>query len=239
MKPGSPLVQALLTSAPRRMTAMWSVECPFVPLGSSWKEFRMSRLSGNFRRNLDRRLRKLEREAPGPVTFDTVSADPGIDETMTQLIHLHDAVRRRNGQSGAFDSGVRRQFYRDVARRFSERGWLRLHRLSVDGRPVSLALCFAYGPKVSLYQMGYNLEWGRYGPGYLIGRYLVESAIESGASEVDWLRGGHPYKYEWNADQRSIVKLRLGCSTAGGVVAPMTRWLRAAKSGWKGLRDEH
>lgn len=238
MRRESALLEALLGSVPRRMMAMWSIECPYVPLKPTWKEFRAG-LSGNFRRNLGRRLRKLEREAAGTVRFDTVSGGPDLDQAMAHVMELHDSARRQNGGVSVFDSSVRRRFYGDVARRFAERGWLRIYRLRVDDEPVAAALCFAYDTKVMLYQMGYDLRWGQYGPGYLIGRYLVESAIESGASEVDWLRGAHPYKYEWNAQERSIVKLRLGSSPAGGVVAPVTRWLRAAKHGWKGLRNAH
>ena len=238
MRPDSALVQSLVTAVPRHLTAMWSIECPFIPLAPTWEEYRAG-LSGNFRRNLDRRLRKLERESSGSVTFDTVTGESGLEEGMTELIELHHSVRSRHGQSGAFDSSARRRFYRDVVRRFANQGWLRIHRLKVDGKPVSMALCFAYRKKAMLYQMGYDLEWGRYGPGYLIGRYMIESAIRGGASEFDMLRGGHSYKYEWNAQTRSIVKLRLAASPAGGVVAPVTRWLRAAKCRWKGMREAH
>jgi CelD/BcsL family acetyltransferase involved in cellulose biosynthesis len=217
---------------------MWRVDCPFIPLAGTWKDFQ-SRLSGNFRRNLGRRLRKLEREAPGPVTFETITGHEGLEAAMIDLIKLHDGARQANGQTGAFDSPLRRRFYHDVVRRFAERGWLRLHRLSVDGRPVGSALCFSYGGKVMLYQLGYDLEWGRYGPGYLVTEHMVRSAIEEGAHELDLLRGCHPYKFEWNAERRSIVKLRLAASAAGGVLTPMTRWLRAAKQGWKSWRGDH
>ena len=238
MRPDSTLVQGLTASLPPRMAAMWSVDCPFIPLTATWNDFRSS-LSGNFRRNLGRRLRKLEREAPGAVKFETITGGPGLEPALADLIELHDSARRANGQSGAFDSAVRRRFYREVVRRFAERGWLRLHRLTVNGQAVASTLCFAYGGKVMLYQLGYDPAWGTYGPGYLITRHMVQSAIEEGASELDMLRGCHPYKFEWNAERRSIVKLRLATSAAGGVLTPMTRWLRAAKQGWKSWRGIH
>ena len=238
MRPDSALVQRLTATLPQRMTAMWSIDCPFIPLTDSWEGFRSS-LSGNFRRNLGRRLRKLEREAPGPVEFQTVTGGPGLEAALTDLVELHDSARRANRQSSAFDSAVRRRFYGDVVRRFAERDWLRLHRLTVDGRPVASALCFSYSDKVMLYQLGYDPDWGTYGPGYLITRHMVKSAIEEGASELDMLRGCHPYKFEWNAERRSIVKLRLAASAAGGVLTPMTRWLRAAKQRWKNWRGAH
>jgi CelD/BcsL family acetyltransferase involved in cellulose biosynthesis len=238
MRPESALVQTLMTTVPPRLTAMWSVDCPFVPLTDSWEEFR-SRLSGNFRRNLGRRLRKLKREAPGPVRFETVTGGPGLDAAMMDLVDLHDSARRVQGQRGAFDSAVRRRFYHALVQRFAERGWLRLYRLTVDEKPVASVLGFSYADKVMLYQLGYDPRWGTYGPGYLITRYMVESAIDEGASELDMLRGSHPYKFEWNAERRTIVKLRLASSAAGGVLAPMTRWLRAARKGWKSWRGIH
>jgi CelD/BcsL family acetyltransferase involved in cellulose biosynthesis len=235
MSPDSELVGELLRSTPRGTSALWELTCPYLPLPASWSEYEDS-LAKNFRRNLRRRLRKLENESTEPVRLDTVTGTEGLDRAYDDLVGLHVSARERNGDSGAFDSRARREFYRAVVRRFADRGWLRLHRLLVGERALAAALCFHYGGKTSCYQLGYDLDSGQYGPGYLIVGHVIRSAIEEGAYELDLLRGDHPYKYEWTAHSRSILKLRLASTLAGGVVAPLTGLLRAAKHGWKEWR---
>jgi CelD/BcsL family acetyltransferase involved in cellulose biosynthesis len=232
--PESPLARGLLHEGPA--AAAWEIPCPYVELPETWEEYEAG-LAKDFRRNLRRRQRKLERESLEPVTFEMVTEPTQAQAALLDLFRLHETVRRREGlRGGAFASDVKRRFYQRVAERFLARAWLRLHRLRVGDRAVACALCFSYGGKVWYYQTGYDPRWHEYGPGYLITGHVIRSAIAEGASEVDLLRGGHAYKYEWNAARRRILKLRVASSLTGRVVAPATHWMRAAKNGWKEWR---
>jgi CelD/BcsL family acetyltransferase involved in cellulose biosynthesis len=212
-------------------TAVWSVPAPYVPLPATWEEFEGG-LGRNFSRNLRRRQRKLESEL-GPAVFEVATDAAGAREGLADLFRLHQAVRTLAGDRGAFASPLRRRLYDDVVVRFVNRGWLRLYTLRGDGRALASALCFHFGGKVWYYQTGYDPTLQPYGPGYLITRYAVQRAIAEGATEMDFLRGDHPYKYEWKAERRSILRLRVAATLAGRVLAPATHWLRAAKHGWK------
>lgn len=235
MRPDAPLLRELLDATEPAARAIWPVACPYIPLPSTWEEYEAG-LSKKFSRNTRRRLRKLEREANGPVRFETVTGGEGLEEAYADLVRLHASVRRERGERGAFRSDTRREFYGAVVRRFGELGGIRIHRLTVGGEGIATALCFVYGGKTWCYQMGYDLGMGQYGPGYLIVRRVIQAAIEEGCREVDMLRGDHPYKYEWNAEPRTVLKARIGSTARGRVVAPVTRWLRSARHEWKEWR---
>jgi CelD/BcsL family acetyltransferase involved in cellulose biosynthesis len=233
--PDSALARGVLEASPRWATAAWHIVCPYVPLPRTWEIFENG-LATNFRRNLRRRLRKLEAEGGAPVSFETADDPEAARHGLRQLFRLHQEVRERTGGGGAFDTDDKRRFYEEVATRFVERGWLRLHSLRVGDRALAVALCFHFGGKSWYYQTGYDAAWHAYGPGYLITRHAIQCAIKDQAHELDLLRGEHSYKYEWNAKRRSVLKLRVAATVAGRVVAPATLWLRTAKHRFKEWR---
>lgn len=235
LSPESELAKALLDGAPSTGTATWEIPAPFVPLPSSWGELE-GRLSGGFRRDVDRCWRNLEAEADRPVSFVTVEEEEHLQAGLTDLFRLHQA---RLESGGAFDTAPKQQFYRSVAARFLREGWLRLHLLKVGDETIAGALCLTYGKTVWFYQTGFDYEWGRYGPGNLVVRHAIRRGIEEGAREFDMLRGGHEYKYNWGAETRSILKTRLSCSPVGNVVVPVTKWLREERERWKRWRKTH
>lgn len=235
LRPDSELVATLLEGIPPRARAVWEIRAPFVALPSSWEEHE-DRLRGKFRRDVDRRGRKLEAEADGPVSFVTIEGETGLRRGLTDLFRLHQAGKKRGG---AFDTMRKQQFYRRVALRFAREGWLRLHLLKVGDETIAAALCFSYGGKCWFYQTGFDDEWRGYAPGFLVLRHAIRRAIDEGAREFDMLRGGHQYKYDWGAEPRSILKTRLSCSPVGEVVVPVTRWLREGRERWKQWREAH
>jgi CelD/BcsL family acetyltransferase involved in cellulose biosynthesis len=224
-------VRALLELTGSSRKAGWEVGCPFVTLPGDWETFEGS-LDGKFRRDLNRRIRKLEDEAGEPVSLTTATDEGELSDALSDLFRLHE----EDGSGGAFDTGAKREFYRELARRFARRGWLRLHLLRVGERAIAAALCYHFGGKAWFYQTGFDREWYRYSPGHVVIRHAIRRAIEEGAEEFDMLRGDHGYKYDWNAESRAILKMRIATTAVGGVVVPAAGWLREAKERWKAWR---
>lgn len=216
----------------------WEITCPYVPLPDSWEEFE-SALDGKFRRDLNRRIRKLTDEADDPITMVTVTGRDRVDAGLSDLFRLHQALHGSNGSGGAFDTARKRRFYRELARRFADRGWLRLHLVRVGERAIAAALCFRYGDRAWFYQTGFDRDWYRYSPGHVVIRHAIRSAMREGASEFDMLRGDHRYKYDWNAESRAILKTRRASTAVGRVIVPVTGWLREGKERWKEWRGTH
>ncbi len=190
------------------------IPCPYLELPQSWEEFER-RLGKNLRQNLGRYRRKLDREAPGPVTERLVTDAADLDATLADLGDLHQQIRTSKGDTGAFATARLRSFHREVARRFLESGRLRLHRLDVDGRLAAAIVCFRYGDTVSFYTTGYDETWARYGPGRRILARAIASAIAEGATVFDFLRGDEAYKDHWNTEVRADLRIRRPVSTRG------------------------
>jgi CelD/BcsL family acetyltransferase involved in cellulose biosynthesis len=180
--------------------------CPFIPLSPSWDEF-VKRLSKNMRTNVGRRRRQVAKEFRAEydlATTETVAA------AMEELFRLHNARWRRRGVAGAFAGERMQAFHHEVARRFLERGWLRLHRLRLDGETRAAFYCFQLGRRVYYYLSGFDVAFGKFSIGNVLMAQAIERAIGDGATEFDLLRGDETYKFAWKAEERETLRLILG-----------------------------
>ncbi len=180
--------------------------CPFIPLETSWDAF-VKRLSKNMRANVGRRRRQVAKQFRAE--YDLADAAT-LPTAMEELFRLHNARWRRRGVSGAFAGARMQAFHHEVARRFLARGWLRLHRLRLDGETRAAFYCFQLGKRVYYYLSGFDVAFGKYSIGNVLMAQAIERAIGDGATEFDLLRGDETYKFAWKAEERETLRLILG-----------------------------
>ncbi|MGZ3441544.1 MAG: GNAT family N-acetyltransferase [Polyangia bacterium] len=176
--------------------------CPYLTLDGSG-DWRLA-AAAKLRTRLRQQNRRLARDFD--VAFDLAGADE-LPHALDDLFYLHDRRWRRRGLRGAFARPSVRRFHRELAGRFAARGWLRLHRLRVDGKTRAAFYCFADGARVYYYLSGFDLGFGRYSPGAVLMGRAVEEAQSDGARVFDLLRGDENYKREWGARERRTVRV--------------------------------
>ena len=180
--------------------------CPFIPLSASWDEF-AKRLSKNMRTNVGRRRRQVAKQFRAEYDLADAATLPAA---MEELFRLHNARWRRRGVSGAFAGARMQRFHHEVAAKFLERGWLRLHRLRLDGETRAAFYCFQLGRRVYYYLSGFDVAFGKFSIGNVLMAQAIERAIADGADEFDLLRGDETYKFAWKAEERETLRLILG-----------------------------
>jgi CelD/BcsL family acetyltransferase involved in cellulose biosynthesis len=180
--------------------------CPYVPLSPSWDEF-VKRLSKNMRTNVGRRRRQVAKQFRAE--YD-VAGDETLTAAMEELFRLHNARWRRRGVAGAFAGARMQAFHHEVARKFLQRGWLRLHRLRLDGETAAAFYCFQLGRRVYYYLSGFDVAFGKFSIGNVLMAQAIERAIADGATEFDLLRGDETYKFAWKAEERETLRLIVG-----------------------------
>lgn len=211
------------------------IPCPHLPLPATWEEYEAG-LGRNLRQNLRRYARRLEQEAPGPVTRRLVVRPEEIDPTLDDLARLHQQVRTSRGQAGAFRTPELAAFHHLAAHRLLEAGRLRLSRLDVAGEAVAVIYCVRQGDVVSFYTTGYDPEYARFGPGRDLMAHAIGAAIAEGATEFDFLRGDEPYKDHWGARARHDWRVVLPTGPRGRLLVGGRRLLRPVRSVAAGRR---
>ena len=179
---------------------------PFIDLRGGLEPFLVS-LSGNERSNLRRKQRHLTEL--GTVAHERLSSSRDADKGLDLLIHLHQLRWSRRGAAGVFGDERRRLFHRDIARLFSEKGWLRLDFLLLNGEAIAGIYGYAYRGRYSFYLPGLNpTVAAKASPGLLLLFRCVEEAVHEGCHEFNLLQGAADYKTAWATGAHRGITLR-------------------------------
>ena len=178
--------------------------CPSIPLPQTFEEY-FRKLGKTTRKRLRQGKRKLG--SNHKVEFRRYDEIGSVEESMKTFFDLHQKRFQSKGAPGLFVDETFRNFHLEVAKRFAEKGWLRLYFLTVDDEAVSAVYAFLYKSKLYYYLSGFDPKYSKYGVGNLTTKNLVRIGIEEGLKELDFMRGGHLYKTHWNTVIRRNIEL--------------------------------
>lgn len=175
-------------------------ECPYTSLPKSCDIFLKS-LSGNLRHDLRGNLRRLERDGY-KVNFADYSDSQSLNKGMKSFFELHQKRWTLKGSAGVYAEENSRNFALDIAKSFSQKGWLGLHILELSDKPVSALYGFKYQSRFYYYLSGFDPAYYRYSVGNLLLAHVMSQCIQEGLSEFDFMRGAEDYKNRWNSLSR-------------------------------------
>jgi CelD/BcsL family acetyltransferase involved in cellulose biosynthesis len=156
--------------------------------GEDWSAW-LAGKSRNFRQQVGKVERRLARR--GRLRF-------GLGEDLTAFRALHEA--RWGPHSRAFAG--RWPLHERFARAARERGWLRIHLLLIDERPVAALYNLRFAGIESCYQAGRVPALA--GAGFVLHAHAIRTALEDGVREYRFLRGGEPYKLRFADTDRPV-----------------------------------
>jgi CelD/BcsL family acetyltransferase involved in cellulose biosynthesis len=205
LRPCASLLEAVSPAVAHR--ALMRMEpCPFLTLPGSWEEF-TGRLGKKMRSNLGYYERLLYKSFPD--ARHIIADSSSLQEGMTALFELHQSRWNARWLPGVLGSRRTQAFHRDVAERFLENGWLRLHLIYADGALLSALYCFRVGSRTLYYLGGFSPNYAKYSLGTVLTAMAIRHAIEEGCTEFDFLRGNEEYKYRWLPEERFNQRLVL------------------------------
>jgi CelD/BcsL family acetyltransferase involved in cellulose biosynthesis len=123
------------------------------------------------------------------------------------------------------------RLYREFARRAAQRGWLRLHLLELDGRPIAGDLACSFAGGSFLLKTGFDERYARLSPGLLLRAEALRAAIVEGSSSYDFLGEPDDWKLSWTSDARP----RTVVNAYRGPWRPLTLYQVAARPALKAI----
>jgi len=174
-----------------------------VSLPDSWDSY-LATLRKKDRHELRRKLRRLEAE---PNFFVESFSEPSdVLGAMDDFLRL---MAESRGEKAEFLDDSKQDFFRYMAGRMSEYGYINLFFLNVDGNRAAATMCFDYNNERSLYNSGYSIDYATLGTGFLLKAICLKLAIDEGKVYYDLLRGTEPYKYHLGAQDREIFRISI------------------------------
>ncbi|MGH9197314.1 MAG: GNAT family N-acetyltransferase, partial [Acidimicrobiia bacterium] len=159
-------------------------------------------LRAKLRSEIRRRKRRLQ--DLGDLELQVTDGSNGLEGLLSEGFRVE-----RSGWKGAngtaIDSNPRsHRFYREVARWASDRGWLKLAFLRLDGRPIAFDLCLEANRVHFLLKTGFDHDYHTFGPGMILRSMMLERAFSGSIDTYEFLGTivgtNNRWKLEWTRD---------------------------------------
>lgn len=132
----------------------------------------------------------------------------GARSHVREWARLHTASWRARGESGVLAG--REAFVDDVFPALVARGDAEVFELrGSDGVLRASCLVLRERERAAYYLGGFDPEFAHRSPLVVLVGAALEHVARDGAREVDFLRGGEPYKYHWGATDRVQYRIRV------------------------------
>jgi CelD/BcsL family acetyltransferase involved in cellulose biosynthesis len=201
------------TAAGYRVLLRTLERSPYLDIDGDWTAFAAGLRKG-FLADLARRFRRLREQ--GDVSFEIADGRERLKELLAEGFQVEASGWK--GETAILSRPETHLFYSDLARWAARRGSLRLVFLRLDRRPIAFG--FTLQDRGSLYSLkgGYDPAFGRFSPGQLILRGLLEHAFATGLTRFEFLGGAEPYKLVWTPACRDLRLLQLFSPGAFGLL---------------------
>lgn len=175
---------------------------PYVAFEEGGYEAYLAGRSRNFRSQLGRRRRKLEREHE--LSFRMTGDASELEADLDTFFALHDERWDDRGGSSSDDETVR-AFQRRFAAAALERGWLRLWLAEADGAPRAAWYGWRVGDRYCYSLSGLSKEYEPFALGTVLLAHTIEQAAAEGAPIYDLMWGEEGYKERFETGRRDAA----------------------------------
>lgn len=183
------------------LIGIWpATQSPYVPLRGSWEDYFAKSLRSHHRSNMRNRLKRLEQL--GPLALEVISGGGQVSGALEDGLRIEAAAWKGEAGSAINCSPELSRFYRGVAERAAERGWLRLQFVNANGRRIAFAYSLCYRSKLYVLKIGYDPDFAPYSPCNVLTYMALRNAFEAGLAEYDILGVNDKWKLDWTKEVR-------------------------------------
>lgn len=193
---------SIAPTRPRRTDVL-----PFIRFGEGGYEGYLAGRSRNFRSQLGRRRRKLEREHG--LAFRMTTGAAQLDDDLETFFSLHEERWKDRGGSSSGSEDVKR-FHHEFATAALERGWLRLWTAEADGAPAAAWYGWRIGGRYCYALSGLSERYEPLAIGTVLLAHTIEQAAAEGAVVYDLMWGDEGYKHRFETGRRDTATWVLG-----------------------------
>ena len=175
------------------------ITSPIVDTIGTLDEYRQA-TRGKWHKNLRRLYRKLLRDHDAELRLIEAPAD--LDSELAEGFEVESSGWKRAAGSAILSRPENEAYYRSLARRFHDRGELRLSSISVDGRMIAWDLGILRTNRLYSPKSGYREDFKQFGPGLILELATIERCFELGIEAHELLGADDEYKLRFSTSER-------------------------------------
>ncbi|MBV7329358.1 GNAT family N-acetyltransferase [Chloroflexi bacterium TSY] len=180
---------------------------PQFALPATYEHYLQEQVDKKQRHEIRRKQRRAERETE--VGFYIIGLEPhtepyDLESEMNDFLRLQ---RISRADKAEFMTPEMEYFFRAIARRMYDAGYLRLCFLTLNGDKAATQLTFAYNGSFLLYNSGYDPDaYKQFSPGWVLQAYSIQYAIADGYRLYDFMQGDEEYKYRFGSQEYKVMR---------------------------------
>jgi CelD/BcsL family acetyltransferase involved in cellulose biosynthesis len=175
------------------------ITSPIVDTTGTLDEYRQATRS-KWHKNLRRLYRKLERDRGAEMHLIEAPAD--LESELAQGFAVESSGWKRDAGSAILSRPESEAYYRSLARRFHDRGELRVSSIRVDGRMIAWDLGILRANRLYSPKSGYLEEFRQFAPGVVLELATIERCFELGLDAHELLGADEDYKLRFSTSVR-------------------------------------
>lgn len=175
------------------------ITSPIVETSGTLEEYRAATRS-KWHKNLRRLYRKLQRDHDAQLQL--VQAPAALDTDLTEGFEVESSGWKRAAGSAVLSRPENETYYRSLARRFHDRGELRMSSISVDGRMIAWDFGILHANRLYSPKSGYLEEFRQLAPGLVLELATIERCFELGIAAHELLGADDEYKLRFSNGER-------------------------------------
>lgn len=203
--PAVPLLEAAARKTSMRPLAEAGFVSPLVDTSGDLEAWRKES-SASWKKRLARYRRKMERDHEAEV--EIVAVPEELEARLEEGFRLEQSGWKGESGTAILSAPETTLFYREVARRFHERGELRLSRIALDGQAVAFSFCIQAGNSLYSLKVGYDESWRKLVPGLVMQLAIIERCFELGLDAYELLGETSDWKEKVATGSRPHTNLR-------------------------------
>jgi CelD/BcsL family acetyltransferase involved in cellulose biosynthesis len=188
---------------------------PIVDTNGDVEAWRREKKS-SWKARLARYRRKMDRDHDA--NFEIVAAPDDLGAWLEEGFRLEGSGWKGEAGTAILSAPDTAAFYADVARRFHDRGELRLSRISLDGVGVAFSYCILKANRLYSLKTGYDESRRKLVPGLVLQLSIVERCFELGIDAYELLGVTSDWKEKIATGSRSYTTLRVFPAGPAGAV---------------------
>jgi CelD/BcsL family acetyltransferase involved in cellulose biosynthesis len=178
----------------------------YIPIDGDFEKFRAG-LSKNFRHNLSKQARKLNKLSG--VRYVTVWGTDGLEENLKKFMVIEAAGWKGRERTAILNFPDLVAFYSTLTGRLGEEEWLEWEFLHGEDRVLAANLTVRFKRKLGLWKIAYDEKYAECAPGNILFERLFKDSFEKGEiGEIDLITDMEWHK-NWNVEKRSFRNVKI------------------------------
>ena len=196
LREGSLTIDAFKTSLPHTLTILRPVGRGSYLKTHGDLDIYTGNISKNFRASLRKSNNKFSKL--DDISYKFITGDKATESSLTDFLELEASGWKGQGGTAIACNEDLADFYRALARRLAECGWLEWHFIYANDELLAAHFAIRMNRSLILPKIAYNEKYASCSPGNLLFKRMIERAFESDTiDEINCLTD-YPWHRKWN-----------------------------------------